>query len=347
MAVKGAQPAFSDAPASANGTMAGICARQSAVKGGEPAPVALDTPAQTRHPTATRVLIFPGQRQDAVMPAHEGSSLVETPAEGATVAAAAVVTATAAEVAALRPKVGPVNGPPLPGPFLKHAEEQSVVGLHALYQALHAANLPADQLAPWGVVGAPRFLGRAYTATALRKFGSEGAWGVSPHIIPHASLHAVAGAISLALKVHGPNFGAGGGPGHVAEGLLAALALLGTGLPGVLAVCTAWEPEPVPFAAVPAPAPVCRAVALVLTPAGAGPRLQFTPTATATTGPREPIPLASLAAAAEGRGGRGPTTWDLGAGRLTWVPGRSSHRAGVRSQESGGGREAAAPVACR
>ena len=37
----------------------------------------------------------------------------------------------------------------------------------------------------WGVIGAPRFMGRAAMAQALQKFDQEGAWGISPHLIPH------------------------------------------------------------------------------------------------------------------------------------------------------------------
>ncbi len=43
------------------------------------------------------------------------------------------------------------------------------------------------------------------------RFRSEGVWGVSPHLIPHYALHSPAGTLSLALGIHGPNLGVGGG----------------------------------------------------------------------------------------------------------------------------------------
>ena len=75
-------------------------------------------------------------------------------------------------------------------------------------------------------------------------FGAEGAWGVSPHLIPQRCLHALSGTVSQALKVHGPNFGVGGGPGGPAEVLLAATSMLHCRhLPGVWAVLTSLYPN--------------------------------------------------------------------------------------------------------
>src|SRR5437764_3439991 len=89
-------------------------------------------------------------------------------------------------------------------------------------------------------------MGRAAMAQALQRFAAEGAWGISPHLIPHRSLHSLSGTVSQALKIHGPNFGVGGGPNGAAEALQAAAALLaGDRLPGVWVVLTGWEPEPV------------------------------------------------------------------------------------------------------
>ena len=63
----------------------------------------------------------------------------------------------------------------------------------------------------WGILAASRFLGRSSLVVALDRFRSEGVWGVSPHLIPHYALHSPAGTLSLALGVHGPNLGIGGG----------------------------------------------------------------------------------------------------------------------------------------
>src|SRR5262249_23566657 len=89
-----------------------------------------------------------------------------------------------------------------------------------------------------------RFVGRPALAQAVVRFLTEGPWGVSPHLIPHRSPHSVTGTLSQALKLHGPNFGAGGGPRAETEGLLAALALLhATRVPCVWLVMSRMAPE--------------------------------------------------------------------------------------------------------
>jgi hypothetical protein len=169
----------------------------------------------------------------------------------------------------LRRQPGPVPGAPLPAGCLKQADEQTVVGLTAVCQAIHDHGLPTD-FTDWGVLGAPRFLGRAALALALPRFLAEGAWGVSPHLIPHRSLHALSGTISLALKAQGPNFGVGGGPGAEAEVLLSALALLHGGrLPGVWVVMTRVEPDRPADEGGPPPHASYRALAVALAPARA------------------------------------------------------------------------------
>jgi hypothetical protein len=179
----------------------------------------------------------------------------------------------------LRRQPGPAPREPLPPAFLKHADEQTVAGLSAVLRAIEAGGLRGSFRA-WGVLAAPRFLGRSAMAVALQRFVAEGAWGVSPHMIPHRSLHSVSGTVSQALKAHGPNFGVGGGPGGEAEGLLAAAALLhGQRLPGVWLVLTRLAPEaPLSAAGAPPPGTCCEAVALALRPAcadWAGPRLRL------------------------------------------------------------------------
>jgi hypothetical protein len=107
---------------------------------------------------------------------------------------------------------------------------------------------------------------------ALKRFAAEGAWGVSPHLIPHRSLHAISGTVSLALKMHGPNFGVGGGPRAAAEVLLSAAAMLTCRkLPGVWVVLTAQDPEgPPDEAGRHAPGTCFAALALALVPAQPG-----------------------------------------------------------------------------
>jgi hypothetical protein len=179
-------------------------------------------------------------------------------------------------VAELRRRPGPVCGEPLPQAFLKHADEQTVVGLAAVYQAIHdhalAAAAGSTPFAGWAVLAAPRFLGRPTLVGALQRFVAEGAWGVSPHLIPHRSLHSISGTVSLALKIQGPNFGVGGGPGAAAEALLAAAAVLECRrAPGVWVVLTGMDPEEPPQdTGQPAPGACFAALALALTPSRPG-----------------------------------------------------------------------------
>jgi hypothetical protein len=159
----------------------------------------------------------------------------------------------------------------LPPAFLKHADEQTVLGLAAVYHAIHDHHLNPPFTA-WAVLAAPRFLGRPTMAAALQRFAAEGAWGVSPHLIPHRSLHAMSGTVSQALKIHGPNFGVGGGPCAAAEVLLAAAALLERqNVPGVWVVLSGLDPESAPDeGGRTAPGTHCVGVALALVPPRSG-----------------------------------------------------------------------------
>ncbi len=144
----------------------------------------------------------------------------------------------------LRRRPSPVPSPGLPATFLKNADEQTVFALAAVYQAIHDAGLEAPSFGRWGVLAAPHKIGRTAMAQALPNYRAEGAWGMSPHLIPHRSLHCVSGAISCALKMHGPNFGVGEGP---AEALPIALAMLAQQrVEGVWLVLTAFDPPASP-----------------------------------------------------------------------------------------------------
>jgi hypothetical protein len=179
-------------------------------------------------------------------------------------------------ISTLRLKPGPDGGRSFPASFLKHADEQTVVGLSAVLHAIHEHGLGDLDLTDWAILGAPRFLGRNALAVALQRYRLEGAWGISPHLIPHRSLHSLSGTVSQALEVHGPNFGVSGGLNAADEALLVAATLLaGDGIPGVWTVLSGYDPEPIPentTATPPAQStqsapPVCRAVALALVPA--------------------------------------------------------------------------------
>src|SRR5262249_42903991 len=101
---------------------------------------------------------------------------------------------------------------------------------------------------------------------ALQNFLAEGVWGTSPHLIPHFALHSASGTISLALGLHGPNLGVGGGLHAAAEGFLTALTWLSSGaVPGVWLVLTGWSPELVPDRAGGLPMAVeCHALAIAM-----------------------------------------------------------------------------------
>ncbi len=205
-------------------------------------------------------------------PMHHLSKPLAGMAACCDVLAHGTIRATEEMLPLLRQKPGPPVGDPLPASFLKNADEQTVAGLNAVFKAIHEHGLAGASFSDWGVLAAPRFLGRVTLAAAMRRFAEEGAWGISPHLIPHRSLHSISGTVSQALKIHGPNFGVGGGPGCTAEALLAATALVvGDKLPGVWVVLTGWDPEPDPNLDKQHVTPsVCNALALALTPTRSG-----------------------------------------------------------------------------
>jgi hypothetical protein len=206
------------------------------------------------------------------------------------------------EKAALRRRPGPVpeGWSRTPPSLLRYADEQTVAGTAAVFGAMDALSRPPADFERWGVVAASRFLGRANLSAALRAFVAEGVWGTSPHLIPHFALHSPSGTISLALGLHGPNLGVGGGLRAAAEGFLAALTWLAAGVaPGVWLVLSGWSPELVPDPSGASPAAgECQALALALVGTGAvgaaGPaiRLELGPESVPAPAP---VDLAALA----------------------------------------------------
>jgi hypothetical protein len=186
--------------------------------------------------------------------------------------ASAGVRVTMDMLPSLRQRPGPGIGNSLPATFLRHADEQTVAALAAVLHAIQKSEMSVADFKDWGIVAAPCFLGRAALAIALQRLAAEGAWGISPHLIPHRSQHAVSGTISQVLKIVGPNFGAGGGPGSVGDALLAGAVLLeGNRLPGVWVVATDWEPEAIPDPnGCISPDAICHALALALVGARPG-----------------------------------------------------------------------------
>lgn len=192
-------------------------------------------------------------------------------AAGCTIAGHALVECRLSEMAALRGRPGPTGAPALPARFLRHADEHTVVGLHAVLETLAAGPCPSE-CERHAVVAAACQPGRLAAARTLAQLESGGAATVSPHVVPQCSLHSVAGAVSVALGMHGPHLGVGGGPDALAEGLFAAATLLSRGDPDCTAawlVATEWDEEPaLDPAGTPAADPVCRGLAVKLVPGG-------------------------------------------------------------------------------
>ena len=225
------------------------------------------------------------------------------------------IRATADQLPSLRQNPGVNPRQPISPNFLKHADEQTVVSVAAIFQAIERHGLADIDFTDWGVLAAPRYLGRITTSQAFQRFAAEGAWGISPHLIPHRTLHAISGTVSQALQIHGPNLGVGGGPKADTEVLRVAAAFLANpDLPGLWVVMSGWNPEPIPNPpAEPAETPhappfstngfhqvpYCQAVALALTPlsrAAEGLQLQFHLADPARNGhqPKQPLPTFSL-----------------------------------------------------
>jgi hypothetical protein len=150
------------------------------------------------------------------------------------------------EASAVRRRPGPV--PPTwdnaAATLLRQSDEQTVAGLAAVFTAMDKMRQSPSDFEQWGIVAAPRFLGRKRLADAFRQFDAEGVWGVSPHLIPHFALHSPSGTFSLALGLHGPNVGVGGDLHSAIQGFLTALTWLATGVvPGAWLILSGWDPE--------------------------------------------------------------------------------------------------------
>ena len=199
------------------------------------------------------------------------------PIESAPDLTAAVVAAASASVrlsdcGPLRKQPPAYPGVELSGHFLKHADEQTITALLAIRKATDRYGIDPRQLAGWGIIAAPRYIGRLTGANVLYKFPRGGTSAVAPHIVAQCSLHSVSGAASIALGMHGPNLGVGGGEWSIGDGLTSALTLFETvRVPGVWLLLTEFDNEPIPDEeGRPLNDPTCHAVALALVPGAAG-----------------------------------------------------------------------------
>lgn len=250
----------------------------------------------------------------------------------------ALVEARASEIDGLRDAAAEPGAPPLPARFLRHSDEQTVVGMHAVLRA--AAVYPGSRsFDRHGVVAASCQPGRTAAARTLVLYRDGGPRTVSPHVIPQASLHSLAGSVSVGLAMHGPHLGVCGGPDSLGEGILAAVALLagaGDDLPGIWVIVSEWavEPSVTPDGELEGD-PVCRALAFALTAAdGAFTATLPTLAVRMPTGPR----IARLADEAESGGltdfARALEMCAVGGALVSWAftaPGGAEIRVGGRT----------------
>lgn len=189
------------------------------------------------------------------------------------ITAHAMIAVPLSVIPSLRSGGWPASAPLLPPRFLRHADEQTVVGMHAVLAAVAGLAAPRPRLDTHGVIAASCQAGRISGAQALVQARKGGGVAVSTHVIPQCSLHSLAGALSVGLGMHGPNIGVCGGSDALAEGLLTAFSWLEpSGLPAcdaVWLVITGWDDEPsLDAEGAPVTDPVCRAVAVSLTRPG-------------------------------------------------------------------------------
>lgn len=230
----------------------------------------------------------------------------------------------------------------LPAGFFKHADDQIVAGVTAVFEAVKSAGLAETSFADWGVAAGASFLGRTVLASAMDKFQASGAWSVSPHLIPNHMQHCLSGSVSIALKSHGMNLGVGGGPDSVSQTFLAAAGLAGDNRhAGLWIVLTGHAPEPfTQFANGVAAVPVCHGLALALVsaePNAGGARLRVVPavrtsqndTVEVRSNPLQVSDLTNSLAALDGQALR----WQMDfGGWLEWQPDRAGEQTQKETQ---------------
>jgi hypothetical protein len=164
----------------------------------------------------------------------------------AAVAAAGSISLTLAEAEALRGSPGP-GAQPQVAKSLRNSDEQTIAGVAAMLRAIESRGWQDQSFLDWGVVGCPRFLGRMIITGLLHRYFEDSKYSINPHVIPNFSLHSTSGTVSVGFTMRGPNFGVGGGPGNVPEGLLTALSLIAEGRhPGIWLLLSEFDPEPRP-----------------------------------------------------------------------------------------------------
>jgi len=173
------------------------------------------------------------------------------------------------QLAAWRKQPKPMTPEPFAPALIRQSEDQTIAALWATCEAIAGMDANADTFDEWSIIAAPRLMGRSGNATSFERYRAEGPWGISPHVIPHHSLHAISGTISQILKAHGPNFGVGNGPRQSVDGWLTAATLLSEeNCAGLWLILVGHTDEYLPPLGEGATAPrvECEAVALALAP---------------------------------------------------------------------------------
>ncbi len=183
----------------------------------------------------------------ALTPATPSDSSPDPILAQASITAYAAVSRPLAEIEALRSKPGPATAVAQVVKTLRNSDPQTVAAVAALLQAIDRAGWEDGSFSEWGVVGCPRFVGRTVIYNTVWRFVGDPKYSINPHIIPNYSLHSPSGTASIALSMHGANFGVGGGPFNASEGLITALSVLADGrLPGLWLLLSENAPEPQP-----------------------------------------------------------------------------------------------------
>ena len=149
-----------------------------------------------------------------------------------------------AEIPNLRKSFGSHRGQAL-APLVRQSDEQTVLALAAVMRAVDGAGWRERSFANWGVVASGRSFGRMRFDTAIERYRRLKTRGASPLVVPHLSLHALSGTLSIALGMHGPNYGVSGQADHLGETLLAGLGLIEReDVDGLWVVACDFDPEP-------------------------------------------------------------------------------------------------------
>lgn len=160
------------------------------------------------------------------------------------VSAAASVRVPWSDLAALRAAPGEFRGESL-APLVRQSDDLTLLGVVAVLRAIDAAGWHDRSFENWGVVASGRGFGRIRFDAAINRYRKMHARGASPLTVPHLSLHAAASTVSIALGMHGPNFGVSGQAGHLSETLLMGMGTLqDESIDGLWMVAAEYDPQP-------------------------------------------------------------------------------------------------------